>query len=139
LIAGAVEEEIIPGAVLLVAKDGKVLHEKAYGYAQRYDYGKVEKSEPIFMASDQLFDLASLTKVFATTFGQYRQKLISSLRLPSPPIPFSHWSCCSCPSPLISIPIYIIQQVELQIFLLAPTWTASSWSKLRALQDPETV
>ena len=69
LIAAAVVEEIIPGAVLLVAKDGKVLHEKAFGYAQRYDYGKVEKSEPVSMASNQIFDLASLTKVFATTFG----------------------------------------------------------------------
>ena len=69
LIAAAVVEEIIPRAVLLVAKDGKVLHEKAFGYAQRYDYGKVEKSEPVSMASNQIFDLASLTKVFATTFG----------------------------------------------------------------------
>jgi CubicO group peptidase (beta-lactamase class C family) len=48
LIAAAVEEEMIPGAVLLVAKDGQVLYEKAYGYAQRYDYGKVKKSEPIY-------------------------------------------------------------------------------------------
>ena len=69
MIAAAVVEEIIPGAVLLVAKDGKVLHEKAFGYAQRYDYGKVERSEPVSMASNQIFDLASLTKVFSTTFG----------------------------------------------------------------------
>ena len=62
MIAAAVVEEIIPGAVLLVAKDGKVLHEKAFGYAQRYDCGKVEKSEPVSMASNQIFDLASLTK-----------------------------------------------------------------------------
>ena len=69
MIAAAVVEEIIPGAVLLIAKDGKVLHEKAFGYAQRYDYGKVERSEPVSMASNQIFDLASLTKVFSTTFG----------------------------------------------------------------------
>ena len=46
-----------------------MLHEKAFGYAQRYDYGKVERSEPVSMASNQIFDLASLTKVFSTTFG----------------------------------------------------------------------
>ena len=29
---------LIPGAVLLVAKDGKVIHERTYGYAELNDY-----------------------------------------------------------------------------------------------------
>src|SRR5450759_4976005 len=30
---------LIPGAVFLVAKDGRVVHERAFGYAQLNDYG----------------------------------------------------------------------------------------------------
>ena len=29
----------IPGAVLLVAKDGQVVLQRAYGWAERWDYG----------------------------------------------------------------------------------------------------
>ncbi len=55
----AIMDQATPGCVVLVAKDGKVIFNKAYGY-HTYD-----KNEP-----DQLtdiFDLASMTKVSATT------------------------------------------------------------------------
>jgi len=55
----AIMNQATPGCVVLVAKDGKVIFNKAYGY-HTYD-----KNEP-----DQLtdiFDLASMTKVSATT------------------------------------------------------------------------
>ncbi|HZY36174.1 MAG TPA: serine hydrolase [Mucilaginibacter sp.] len=55
----AILNQATPGCVVLVAKDGKVIFNKAYGY-HTYD-----KTEP-----DQLtdiFDLASMTKVSATT------------------------------------------------------------------------
>lgn len=67
------------GAVVLAMKDGEVIFEKAYGYAHYYDadyeaegstyanpvYKKTEK--PREMTTDTLFDLASVTKVMATT------------------------------------------------------------------------
>lgn len=64
------------GAVILAIKDGKVVTEKAYGYAHYYDAAEgsayenpvYEKTaEPRMMTVDTLFDLASVTKVMATT------------------------------------------------------------------------
>jgi len=65
----ALQKELFPGAVLLVAEKGVILHRRAYGHARRYDYGPVELPRPEAMSPDHLFDVASLTKVFATTFG----------------------------------------------------------------------
>ena len=69
LIEDGLNQELYPGAVLLVFKNGTVKHKKAYGYAQEYSFGRIalEKSES--MSTEHLFDIASMTKVFATTFG----------------------------------------------------------------------
>jgi beta-N-acetylhexosaminidase len=48
-----------PGGVVFIAKDGKVVFEKAYGY---HTY---EKMQPV--AKDDIYDLASITKVAAST------------------------------------------------------------------------
>ena len=61
--------KLTPGAVLLVAKDGKVLHERAFGYAQLNDYQGHRLATPRAMTVNTLFDLASVTKVMATTFA----------------------------------------------------------------------
>jgi len=55
----AIFERAIPGCVVLVAKDGKVLMNKAYGY-NTYD-----SLQPV--TTSTLFDLASVTKISATT------------------------------------------------------------------------
>ena len=67
------------GAVVLAMKDGQVIFEKAYGYAHYYDaditaegasYANpayVKTENPRQMTTDTLFDLASVTKVMATT------------------------------------------------------------------------
>ena len=67
------------GAVVLAMKDGEVIFEKAYGYAHYYDadyeaegstYANpvyVKTENPREMTTDTLFDLASITKVMATT------------------------------------------------------------------------
>src|ERR1035441_7159392 len=51
---------LIPGAVLLVGHDGKVVYRKAYG-----ERALLPKHES--MTVDTMFDAASLTKVIATT------------------------------------------------------------------------
>jgi uncharacterized protein YbbC (DUF1343 family)/CubicO group peptidase (beta-lactamase class C family) len=56
----AVHDGLIPGAVLVAGRDGKILHRKAYG--QR---ALVPAREA--MTIDTIFDAASLTKVIATT------------------------------------------------------------------------
>ena len=59
-IEQAVKDGLIPGAVLLVGHDGKIVYRKAYG-----DRALIPKREP--MTVDTIFDAASLTKVIATT------------------------------------------------------------------------
>ncbi len=56
----AIAKGSLPGAVLLVGHDGRVVYHKAYGYR-----ALVPAREP--MTEDTIFDLASLTKVTATT------------------------------------------------------------------------
>jgi CubicO group peptidase (beta-lactamase class C family) len=56
----SIQDGLIPGAVLIVGQNGKILHRKAYG--QR---ALVPAREP--MTIDTIFDAASLTKVIATT------------------------------------------------------------------------
>ena len=55
----AIMNQATPGCVVLVVKDGKVIFNKAYGY-HTYD-----KNEPDQL--NDIFDLASMTKISATT------------------------------------------------------------------------
>jgi uncharacterized protein YbbC (DUF1343 family)/CubicO group peptidase (beta-lactamase class C family) len=59
-IESAIKAGLIPGAVLLVGHDGKIVYRKAYG-----ERALLPKREP--MTVDTIFDAASLTKVIATT------------------------------------------------------------------------
>ncbi|MGV3540294.1 MAG: serine hydrolase, partial [Rufibacter sp.] len=61
IAAEMVREQAAPGAVVLVAKDGKVIFNKAYG-SHTYD-----QSQPTTI--NDIFDLASVTKVSATTMA----------------------------------------------------------------------
>jgi CubicO group peptidase (beta-lactamase class C family) len=69
IVAQGLRDHAYAGAVLLVARRGEVLHEKAYGYSRKYSSGQVLLDHPQPMTTATLFDVASLTKVFATTFG----------------------------------------------------------------------
>lgn len=77
-------EKGFPGAVLLVAHKGEVVFNQAFGYEQIYDgQDLLETPEPI--TTDTIFDLASLTKSFATTLsvmGLYDDGLLD----PSSPV-----------------------------------------------------
>jgi CubicO group peptidase (beta-lactamase class C family) len=61
--------KLIPGAVFLVSKDGRVVHERAFGYAELNDYAMHRLASPRAMRTSTMFDLASVTKVMATTFA----------------------------------------------------------------------
>ncbi len=85
LVAAWVESGRIPGAVLLVLRDGEPVLEKAYGHAHLLEYAEGEygasqagESRPgalrrladaVPMTTATMFDLASVTKVMATTFA----------------------------------------------------------------------
>lgn len=58
-----------PGASILVLHKGKVIKQQAYGYALKYDDEGNQLAQPVPMQSNTLFDLASNTKVFATTLA----------------------------------------------------------------------
>jgi len=61
LAKAAIRLKATPGCVVLVAKDGKVVFNEAYGY---HTYSKKRK-----LNKDDLFDLASVTKIAATTLS----------------------------------------------------------------------
>lgn len=64
IAADAIAKGATPGAVVLVAKDGKIIYHKAFG---NYTYnGK----EPV--STESIYDLASVTKVCATTISIMR-------------------------------------------------------------------
>ena len=68
LVAGAIGR-LTPGAVLVVSKDGHLLHQRAFGYAQLNDYDGHRLASPPPMTTGTMFDLASVTKVMGTTMG----------------------------------------------------------------------
>lgn len=59
IVQDAIRQQAIPGAVVLVAKDGKIVFERAYGHLT-YD-----STEPVYQ--ETIYDLASVTKIMATT------------------------------------------------------------------------
>lgn len=60
IVENAIEEGQVPGAVLLVGHDGQIVYRKAFG-----DRSVLPQREA--MTVDTIFDIASLTKVVATT------------------------------------------------------------------------
>jgi len=66
-----------PGAVLLVGHKGLVVYEKAYG-------NRTVGNKPEPMTTDTIFDLASLTKVIATTTCIMRMEQLGMIKLNDP-------------------------------------------------------
>jgi serine-type D-Ala-D-Ala carboxypeptidase len=60
---------LVPGAVFVVSRNGRVVHERAFGYAQLSDYEIHRLAAPRPMRTSTVFDLASVTKVMGTTFA----------------------------------------------------------------------
>src|SRR5512133_212080 len=67
ILQSQVDRDKIPGAVILIKKDKKIIYRQAYGYAQKYDYNHDLTRPPEMMTVNHLFDIASLTKVIGTT------------------------------------------------------------------------
>jgi CubicO group peptidase (beta-lactamase class C family) len=59
IVKSAIQKKAFPGAQVLVVKEGNVLYNKAFGY---HTYAKKTR-----VTTDDLYDLASITKVSATT------------------------------------------------------------------------
>ncbi len=81
VVETAIEERIFPGAVVLVGTADEILYEKAYG---RYTYA----ADAPAVTPESLFDMASLTKVFATSMAV--MKCIDS-GLVDPELPVVHY------------------------------------------------
>jgi serine-type D-Ala-D-Ala carboxypeptidase len=67
VVQGAIRSDLIPGAVVQIQKDGKIVYSKAYGLSQKYDFHRQLLQPAPEMDTATLFDLASLTKVVGTT------------------------------------------------------------------------
>ncbi len=59
LINRSIKDTVMPGAQLIIAKNGKVIYQKSYGY---HTYKKQRK-----VLNSDIYDLASITKIAATT------------------------------------------------------------------------
>ena len=57
----AIKERALPGCQVMIAKDGKVIYQKSYGY---FTYDKTRA-----VKNNDIYDLASVTKIAATTLG----------------------------------------------------------------------
>jgi CubicO group peptidase (beta-lactamase class C family) len=64
IVEEAIREGATPGAVVMVLKDGKIVFDRAYGH-HAYD-------QAVPTQSSDIFDLASVTKIFATTIAAMR-------------------------------------------------------------------
>lgn len=77
VIHRSVRDSAFPGAVLVIVKDGIIVHEKAYG---SYDYEPYSKRVDV----NTMFDLASVTKVISTTSAVMRLVDEGKLKLEEP-------------------------------------------------------
>jgi len=77
IIQQAIHDGNIPGAVLLVGHDGHVIYRKAYG-------ARALEPRHEAMTVDTIFDLASLTKVIATTTAMMQLVERGKVRLNDP-------------------------------------------------------
>ena len=77
IVQQAIREGTIPGAVLVVGHDGRVVYRKAYG-------SRALEPRREVMTVDTVFDLASLTKVIATTTAVMQLEERGKIRLSDP-------------------------------------------------------
>lgn len=81
VINRAIADSAFPGAVLLVAKDAIIVHEKAYG---KFTYDSY--SRPV--TTDAIYDLASVTKVISTTSAMMKLVEEGKVKLDDPVVKY---------------------------------------------------
>jgi serine-type D-Ala-D-Ala carboxypeptidase len=67
VVEAAISADLIPGAVVQIEQNGRLIYSKAYGLSQKYDFHRQPLDPAPAMDTTTLFDLASLTKVVGTT------------------------------------------------------------------------
>jgi CubicO group peptidase (beta-lactamase class C family) len=67
ILQSEVDGNKIPGAVIEIKQDNRIIYKQAFGYAQKYAYDNQLMPHPEVMTTEHLFDIASLTKVIGTT------------------------------------------------------------------------
>ncbi|HEX3585641.1 MAG TPA: exo-beta-N-acetylmuramidase NamZ domain-containing protein [Candidatus Angelobacter sp.] len=77
LVQEQINDQAITGAVIVVGHGGKIVHQKAFGL-------RATSPRPEAMTLDTIFDLASLTKVVATTPSVMRLIQYGQVRLDEP-------------------------------------------------------
>lgn len=77
IIQRTIEHGDIPGAVVLIGHDGKIVYRHAYGY-------RALRPRREAMTADAIFDMASLTKVLATAPSVMRLQQLGQIRLNDP-------------------------------------------------------
>lgn len=83
IVKDGIAKGAYPGAVVLVAKDGRVVYERAFG--------KMAASNPAPMTTRTIFDLASVTKTCATTVSIMKLYDEGRLNLDKPLGEFLPW------------------------------------------------
>ena len=68
-VTAAIDDGRIPGAVMVIAVGGALVENRAFGFAQLNDFTMHRLAQPRPMTTATMFDLASVTKVMATTFA----------------------------------------------------------------------
>ncbi|AIT09897.1 beta-lactamase [Candidatus Francisella endociliophora] len=58
-----------PGVALSIIYHGENIYQNTFGYAYRYDRAGKQVTDPQILDKNMLFDIASLTKIFATTYA----------------------------------------------------------------------
>ncbi len=76
LLEDAIKKQIFPGCQVFAAKDGRVFLQKAYGY---HDY-----EHRLRVRNDHLYDIASVSKIAATTLMAMGAYDLDTLRLDQP-------------------------------------------------------
>ena len=81
VIQQAIREGTVPGAVLVVGHDGRVVYQKAYG-------NRALEPRREAMTLDTVFDLASMTKVIATTTAVMQLMEQGKIRVSEPVVKY---------------------------------------------------
>ncbi|MBA4493386.1 serine hydrolase [Paenactinomyces guangxiensis] len=67
-IEESIQNKMMPGAVVFIARRGAIVKHQAYGYSARYqDDEFTPMDKPVPMKKDTIFDLASISKIFTST------------------------------------------------------------------------